>query len=185
MFLEWKDFVTRPWTMERVFLDLNVTEEEKEDPNSCQEHFLYRDIISCLQRPYPFGYFSKTRYSEHQPFYEMRNDGSGKPYNNVLELRAAKIRNFLETKNYAGVNEHWTVQYEELLEHGTNSIIKKLEQLTGATSVCKPSPPQQRKRRVIDQDMFVHLDQHLDWEAENMVGYYRRVSNADDGNDAT
>ena len=93
--------------MERFGLDLEMSESgiEKRDGMVCQENFVYRDLISCHTRPYPKGFFNKLRYSQHQPFYEMRNDGSGEPFDNILELRAAKIRNFLDTRMYKVVED--------------------------------------------------------------------------------
>jgi len=123
MFLDWEEFVTKPWTMDRVGYDLEVTEQQKQDPYFCQDFFMYKDIVTCHVRPYPKGYFNKTRFSEHQPLYEMRPDGSGKPFGNILELRSAKILNFLQTKFYKGVKEFWILRYEDLLRYGTKDLI--------------------------------------------------------------
>jgi hypothetical protein len=101
--------------MERVGLDLELTKEDKHDPGACQERFMYRDIISCHTRPYPRGFFQKTYMSNHQPFYEMKNDASGNPFENILALRSAKIRNFISVKDYKAVKELWVIQYEALL----------------------------------------------------------------------
>lgn len=175
MFLkDWKDFVTKPWTMDRVGKDLEMTEEDKLKVDACQEYFMYRDLISCHVRPYPEGSFNKTHYSEHQPFYEMKYDESGEPFDSILEMRAAKIRNFLSTKHFPGVDEFWMLQYEVLVKAGTLDLIKKIEALTGTQSHCDPSPPQEhRMRRSVQPDLIEYLMKNLDWEAENMVGYYK------------
>ncbi len=158
--------------MKRVGKDLEMTDLEKEQ--GCQEYFNFHDLISCHVRPYPDGTFNKTHYSEHQPFYEMRNDGSGKPFDNILEMRAAKIRNFLSTKDFEGVTDFWIQQYEVLVSLGTDNLIRKIEDLTGAHPTCEPSPPQkERKRRRIDPELLNYLMDHLDWEAENLVGYHK------------
>lgn len=172
---EWKEFVTKPWTMNRVGKDLNLTEEEKLNESTCQEDFMFRDLVSCHLKPYPEGTFNKTHYSEHQPFYEMKYDGSGEPFDNILDMRAAKIRNFLSTKEYVGVNKFWTIQYEALVASGTQHIIQEIESLTGETARCDPSPPQtNRKRRKIKPGLMQYLMINLDWEAENLVGYTKR-----------
>jgi len=158
--------------MDRVFLDLNVTLEQKQNVHFCQEHFLYDDVRSCHPRPYPTGYFPKTRFSQHQPLYEMRNDASGQPFASILQLRAAKIYNFLSTQKYDIVKDHWIVRYEQVLQEGTGPLIQRLEQVTGVQAECKPSPPQNRRRRELDPDMIQYVTSHLDWEAEHLVGYY-------------
>ncbi len=171
---DWKEFVTKEWTMNRVGKDLEMTDEERSKTNVCQEQFRYRDLVSCYQRPYPEGSFNKTHYSEHQPFYEMKYDGTGEAFGNILEMRAAKIRNFLSTKQFMGVSIFWIVQYEVLVTSGTTQLINNIENLTGAQSQCMPSPPQNnRKRRGINPDMMAYLMENLDWEAENEVGYHR------------
>mmetsp|Transcript_26192 Transcript_26192/g.29935 ORF Transcript_26192/g.29935 Transcript_26192/m.29935 type:complete len:348 (-) Transcript_26192:220-1263(-) len=172
MFIKnWKEFVTKKWSMDRVGKDLKMTEDEK-NLQLCQENFLYRDIISCHTRPYPPNAFNKTHYSEHQPFYEMRYDGSGLPFDNILELRAAKIRNFMSVINFNGVKDVWIIQYENLVSKGTNDLIKSIEAASGVSARCSPSPPQSdRKKRKLKKEFMDYLMQNLDWEAENLVGY--------------
>jgi len=91
--LEWEQFVKTPWTMPRLPSDL---EERKTQKNAkdveCQEYFHYDQIISCREKPYPEGYFNKTvPMSGDKPQYELRNDGSGRPYASILEMRSDKI----------------------------------------------------------------------------------------------
>ena len=162
--------MTKPWTMHRVGLDLEMDEEEKKNPHSCQEAFLYRDIISCHLRPHPKKH-GKTYFSDHQPFYEMRDDGSGEPFDNILEMRAAKNLNFLSTKDFRFVKQLWIVHYEELLIGGTEELIRNIEVATGIKSSCSPSPPQMRKSRPIHGDEMKYLTEHLDWSAERVIGY--------------
>jgi len=169
----WNKFITKPWTMDRVGLDLVVSEEEKNNTKACQEAFLFRHIISCHVRPYPLNHFDKTHFSNHQPFYEMRNDGSGAPFDNILEMRAAKNYNFLLTKDFRFVKQLWVVHYEEMLNGGTEELIRNIEKITGVKSSCKPSPPQHRKRRPIRRDEIKYLKDHLDWDAEEVIGYAR------------
>lgn len=172
MDLDWKEFLTKSWTMERVGKDLNVTEEQKKNPHFCQEKFQYKDVVSCHVRPYPAGTFKKTRFSEHQPFYEMRNDGSGTPYDNILEMRTDKIKHFSSLVNYTNVEDLWVVQYEDLLSHGTKEVLEKLKQLTGVSPKCEWSPPQlNRKKRAILPEMMEFLNKNVDWEVEKSIGY--------------
>lgn len=171
--LSWKEFVTKKWTMERFGFDLNVTEEQKKDPLFCQQGFFYKDVVTCHHRPYPKGYFKKRRFSEDKPIYEMRPDGSGKPFNNILEMRAAKIHNTLTTKNFKGVQDLWLLKYEDLLEYGTKEIVQKIELMTGLKAKCTSSPPQKRKKRGIPKEMSDHLKKEVDWDAEKLIGYYK------------
>mmetsp|Transcript_10235 Transcript_10235/g.30228 ORF Transcript_10235/g.30228 Transcript_10235/m.30228 type:complete len:386 (-) Transcript_10235:89-1246(-) len=173
--LSWKEFVTRKWTMERVGKDLDMKESEKVG-RVCQEDFYYNDVVTCNQRPYPDGYWNanhKHRYSEHQPFYEMRNDGSGEPYDNVLDLRAAKIYNFLAVTEFPWVEDMWVIRYESLLAEGTEALLKAVEKATGTKAKCKAAESQNRRKRKIDKKMKEWLKEHVDWKAERLIGYQK------------
>jgi len=172
--LKWKEFVTKEWTAPRIGLDLEVT--NKKD-RICQERFKYNEIVSCIYEPLPHSAYEKIRYSEHQPIYELKPNG--KPYKNILEMRAAKIRNFLDVKNYANVHDVWTVQYEYLLKMGTRSLIHRIEELTGVEAKCDLYEPQERRKREIPKDFVSYLTKHIDWEAEQMIGYEKRKSSKD------
>ena len=37
-------------------------------------------------------------------FYELRHDGSGQPYENLLDLRRDKIRNFLQVADFPNIS---------------------------------------------------------------------------------
>lgn len=171
--LEWKEFVTKPWTMERVGLDLEM---KNTTGRVCQENFHYHEVISCNAEPFPEGYFKeKQKYlSRHQPCYEMRNDGSGQPYSSILEMRSDKIRNFMEVKRFEGVHALWTVQYEYFLKRGTEALIRKIEKETGVEAKCSMYPPQNRPVRKIEKSLIRYLDAHLDWDTEKLVGYSKK-----------
>lgn len=176
IFLDWQEFVTKPWTMERVGLDLEMTKQEQQNPNaSCQEGFHYRDIVTCHTRPYSEDYFGgTTHYSNHQPFYEMRNDGSGEPFENILQMRSAKNQNFLSTQEYDFVKELWIVRYEDVLRGGTAELIEDITVASGGIhATCIPSPPQKRQKRFIGKDEIKYLVDHVDWNNEVEIGYTR------------
>jgi len=161
----WMEFLTSPWTMERIGTDL------VNNTRRCQEHFEYKDIISCEVEPLPRAAYKSLDYSKHQPFYEMRNDGSGKPYDNIMEMRTDKIRNFLSLKQYDGVADAWAVQYEYLLTKGTQELLDEIERWTGVKPKCKAKPPQQRRNRPVEKEMAAFIRDHLNWTVESWIGY--------------
>jgi hypothetical protein len=161
----WMEFLTSPWTMERVGSDL------VNNTRRCQEHFEYKDVISCEVEPLPKSAYKSLEYSKHQPFYEMRNDGSGKPYDNIMEMRTDKIRNFLSLKNYEGVADAWAVQYEYLLTKGTQELLDEITRWTGVQPNCTAKPPQQRQNRPVEKEMAAYIRDHLNWTVEAWIGY--------------
>lgn len=91
-----------------------------------------------------------------------------------MEMRTAKIQNFLETAKFQGVADLWVVQYEFLLANGTQSLLDRIHQFTGVQPNCKPKDPQNRPRkpgRVIEPEFAKFVRQHIDWTVEAMVGY--------------
>jgi len=178
---DWYTFLTKPWTTERVGLDLELDFDEN---TICQDDFRYKDVVSCVLEPLPPSYYNYTiRYSEHQPFYEMRADGSGEPYDNIMEMRTDKIRNFLSVANYPGVSDAWVVQYEYLLSKGTAHLLQRLEEWTGIKPNCKAKPPQNRKQkksRFVSKEFAAHVRQRLNWTVENWIGYEIDLSREQD-----
>ena len=167
---DWRLFLTKEWTMERLGADIGWDESQM-----CQENFRFKDLVSCVKEPMPHSFYNHTlRYSEHQPFYEMKNDGSGEPYANIMEMRTDKIRNFLDVASYEGVAAVWVVQYEYLLSRGTQHLIDRIAEWTGVQPQCKAKPPQarlQKKSRVLSPDFCKHVRMHLNWTVEQMIGY--------------
>lgn len=169
--VEWQEFLQKPWTMERIGADLNITNETA----TCQQGFRYNEINSCTKQPLPpeayNGYFYCSR---HEPFYELQQDGSGKPFENIMQMRAAKIRNFLETSDYPMVVDFMSVQYEQLLAQGTKRLLKKISKLTGVPYKCDPFAIQHRPQRELSPDFVEYVTEHVDWNAEELIGYDSR-----------
>lgn len=167
---DWNIFLTKPWTTARVGLDLEMYGNE-----TCQDNFPYKDIISCALEPYPHSYYNWTiRYSEHQPFYEMKVDGSGLPYQNIMEMRSDKIRNHLNVSTYAGIADVWVLQYEYLVSEGTQQLLDRIEQWTGIQPHCTAKEPQHRQpkaSRAISSEFAKFVREHLNWTTEALIGY--------------
>lgn len=104
----------------------------------------------------------------------MRNDGSGEPYESLLELRTDKIRNFLSVASYEGVSDVWVVQYEYLVHKGTQHLLDRLAEWTGVEPNCEAKPPQTRKpkkSRLIPPEFARHVREHLNWTVEGWIGF--------------
>ena len=93
-----------------------------------QEYGLWRalentDLVSCFKEPLPHEHYKHTiRYSEHQPFYEMRNDKSGKPnlkYTTVID--AMKKAGVIKLTLYLVVRSNGVVGYVFSLDKKSKS----------------------------------------------------------------
>jgi hypothetical protein len=135
----------------------------------CQEFFNYDQINSCQIRPYGEKYFADM--SGHEPQYELRNDGSGRPYGSILDLRSDKIKNHLSVADWPWVQDYLMVRYEDLLQNGTEFMIKHIESVTGVQAQCNPAPPQIRKRRKLLKSYISWMTNYTDWDTEALIGY--------------
>jgi hypothetical protein len=170
---EWQEFLEIPWTTDRTDLDMTLANETG---RICQQNFTFNEVNSCLERPYLEGSYDKnsSRWSNHTPFYEMRQDGSGEPFNNILEMRSAKILNFLQLASYQNTYAAWHYHYEYFLQYGTEKVISRIENVTGVQRNCTAFPPQlerPRPRRLWDKNYIEYMKEHVDWEIEKLIGY--------------
>jgi len=175
----WKDFVTTPWTMPRPKRDL--IHAESTEP-ICYQKFHYSQLVSCVKGSKDDPEYTgnwKRDFSGWEPIYEMRHrpsaDGTqkrGDAYKSIVDMRADKIRNFVEdVEKFTWVTQVLNVQYEQLLMQGTESLISRIEELTGVKRMCEPTGSQTRKKRKLDPDMVEWLNENVDWETEALVGY--------------
>jgi hypothetical protein len=168
--LHWEDFVKTPWTMPRLPSEVKLKSKDAFAKDiACQEFFNYDQINSCQLRPYGEEFFADM--SGHEPQYELRNDGSGRPYGSILDLRSDKIKNHLSVAEWDWVQDFFQVHYEDLLQNGTEFMIKRIESITGVKAQCNPSPPQTRKKRKLAASYISWMTNYTDWETEALIGY--------------
>eukprot|EP00978_Attheya_sp_CCMP212_P021199 scaffold61685_cov54-Attheya_sp.AAC.1 len=173
--MDWEKFVTSPWTMERSEMDLAL---QNETGQVCRQHFAYNEVNSCLRFPFPEHKRDEvqTSFSSLEPFYELRRDGSGLAYDNILELRKEKILNFMTLGDFHNTYDSWNYRYEELVEEGTDGLISRIEKLTGLVRKCKAAPANKSIRRKLtsrplEKQLIGHINQYVDWEVEALIGY--------------
>jgi hypothetical protein len=176
--VNWTSFVKTPWTTkERPEADLQMlaAHNDTETTLECQERFKYHQIVSCSSEPYDDD--RSHRFCAHTPQYELKLDDSGEPYNSIVDLRADKIRNHLSVSTWSWVPHFVQIRYEDLLEYGTSLMITHIANVTGIEPNCTAFPAQtDRPTRPLKPKFMSWMDQHIDWEAEALIGYDRRSS---------
>lgn len=160
--LIWQQFVTRKWWMPRPPKDEPLANETG---RVCGQQFHYNEVVPCSE--------SVFRRRGGHPRYELRVDGSGQPYDSVVQLRRDKIRNFLESAQYAGVAGHLTVRYEDVVTNGSCDILSRIEKATGVSAKCKAKPPQNLSVRNYDPRYVKWMNDNVDWSTEALIGYGR------------
>lgn len=195
--LPWRVFLETPWTMpERPKLDRKYIKSVRKNSSNvsygndtqsilpCQEYFQPHQIMSCLLKPFYneedfqeyMAYWrvnlSLPSFSGREPFYELKNDGSGQNYKNILEMRADKIHNFLSLSNWSWIADVRVVQYEQVLNDGTDELLRYIEDMTGIERNCTAYKPQpDRASKYLDYELVEWINDHHDWEAESLIGY--------------
>jgi hypothetical protein len=173
--LDIEEFLTKPWTMERPERDLPYA---KYEGPICQLGYYYKQVIPCLRaKILPLeGPEYKRGYSARDPQYELRRDGSGLPYDSIMQLRQSKIRNIMSMESWDWIADLKVVRYEDLLEQGTEGLLKQIQDILGVQMQCTPSPPApdrlstyQLKPKVIRL-----INSLLNWDTEAEVGYYKK-----------
>jgi len=183
MHQDWYTFVTTAWTMPRPERDLLLLNDDNAtahlDGRICQADFKYNQVISCVKGTVPSKSnqnkvkTSRLLRSEYEPIYELRNDGSGLAYRNIIEMRRDKIINQLSVLDWDWVTEVVPVQYEKLLVEGTNWLFKKIEAKTGLVAECEPTPPQPERLSHYPKGPGFEewVGENTDWEVEKLIGY--------------
>ena len=161
--LDWHQFTNRTWSTTPSH-DLGITK--------CQFNFHPNQVEPCLVQ-------------NDGAAYEYKDNGA--PFDNILELRAAKISNFVnETATYQGVKKVIPVQYESLVEAddtgtpGVIHILRQIKAVTGQDWKCHVLnsdtavpyfAPAFGNHDTMDKDFIQWLNQHVEWTTENLVGY--------------
>eukprot|EP00980_Cylindrotheca_fusiformis_P030667 scaffold25199_cov152-Cylindrotheca_fusiformis.AAC.1 len=173
--LDIEEFLTKPWTMERPERDLPYS---KFPGPICQLGYSYKEVIPCLKAKNTPLKKPKINpgYSSRDPQYELRQNGSGLPYDSIMQLRQSKIRNLMSIKSWDWIADFTVVRYEDLLEQGTEALIKHIENVTGVETQCTPSPPAPERLSTYELEPRVTklITSLLNWETEALVGYYKR-----------
>lgn len=176
--LDIEEFLTKPWTMERPPRDLPY---EKYSGPFCQLGYRYKEIIPCIRayrasKPDP-TVEHKVSYSGWEPQYELRQDGSGLPYDSLLHLRQAKITNMLDVKHWDWVADFQVVQYEKLLEEGTDAFLTQIQKVVGVKMQCTPSSPAPERLSKYSQsaEITTLINNLLNWDIEKSVGYTKKT----------
>ena len=92
----------------------------------------------------------------------------------VLELRSAKIRNFLDVKRWPRVKKFIKIHYESLVNFGLKVILDKIENGTGMKPSCDmfdEKPPIVGGLETLDEGLIHWLNDNVDWKAERRIKY--------------
>jgi hypothetical protein len=180
--LPWQDFVSRRWKMSRSDSDFDMDliksgrVEETFSRQICKQQFTLPEVVPC-RYDNTSTLVPEERLRGYEPIYELRRDGTGRSFENILELRSEKIFNFLvELPLLVKLGGFSAVRYEDLLRNGTQSFLEQIGRIMGIDELpasCKPTPPQPQRlgARKIPDGLKEWVNQHVDVERERLLGY--------------
>ncbi|KAL7501207.1 hypothetical protein ACHAWT_011139 [Skeletonema menzelii] len=175
--LSWERFVTTPWGIGRGEKDRELIEYGETTNATCVHRFDFKEVVPCTIEDRNDWRNGTHSYTNRGLMYELDHDGSGNRYGSIVNLRRDKIENFLSVRNYPAVAALYPVQYEYLVSRGTADLIYAIENVTGVHPQCKPSTPREFVPKQLDAQFIKWMNDNVDWEVENMIGYYKTDSN--------
>jgi hypothetical protein len=158
--LPWKEFLEKPWTMDRPERDLPL---QNATNTRCQLEFHYDQVVSCAE---------KATGGTDNPIYELRQD-DGTAYESILQLRAAKLRNHQSVQNWKHVKKFLTLSYENTGKEFKSRLLSEIHQFADWTAACSGDvlPPLAEHTAIMSTEFFDYVNRNADWTAEALVSY--------------
>jgi hypothetical protein len=181
--LNWTDFVNQKLYLEHYQEEgKEIDDDGGSGNNFCQKGYPYNTISPCRRNitfvpeqigdKIPKAFLRHLYSSANDPVYEKKN-ADGRPFSNILELRAAKIKNFLSIPSFWQLSNFAVIQYESLLEKdGIPSLIQQINRLLGTNESKCPNLPAFRKEPYrIPNEFREWIAKETIWDLEYLVGY--------------
>ena len=172
--LDWDEFVKQPMRL--------VDEDTDQKDRLCQKGYKFRTISPCTEtmsykppslKKIPGSFLKHLPWSVNNVIYELQPDGQ--PYEHPLQLRAAKIENFL------GVVDEWelggfgVLQYEDLLQPRLENVLQKISVALNNEAVCGELPIISKKLYSLPVEFRSWVKENADWAQEARIGYSPEV----------
>ena len=188
--LDWRDFVDRPLHLE----DNNGQDppENADDPalKVCQMGYAPNTVSPCQKntnyvpkslQKIPKAFLRHLPFDTHNPIYE-HNPTNGIPFENLLQLRAEKVKKFLrlpERWEMAGIGY---IQYERLLGNNLEYLIEEISAALGSphfnekrfnVATCPHLPHFEKISYNLTNDFRDWITEVTQWDVENLIGFHR------------
>jgi hypothetical protein len=108
-------------------------------------------------------------FGDNDVVYELA--GNGKPHEHPLQLRAAKIQNFL------GLVQEWELggfgiyKYDDILGDGLTVFVQEISRALGVESRCPVITPFEKAHYLLPPEFRAWITNHSDWESETLIGF--------------
>ncbi len=177
--LEWKEFVQRP-----LYLIDEQTEAAVESSSLCQMGYPVHTVTPCRKnqnyvpvavQSIPKAFLRHLPYDTNNPVYE-HNPLDGKPFANLMELRATKLRNLLALPEKWELGGIGFLQYDNLLGDGLKSLADEIGSYLGSSSSCPVVEPFEKTIYNFTAEYRNWIAEAVQWDVENLIGYHKHES---------
>lgn len=169
--LDWQDFVDRP-----LYL---VDYQERDTGILCQKGFSFGTISPCDRdhsyvpekiRHIPRSFLRNLPFEVDDVVYEL--DINGQPFQNIMQLRAAKINNFLNLAHDWNLGGFAAIRYEDIIGDKIAALVQKTESALHVESSCPKLESFYRKSYNLSNEFRSWITDQTDWKVEALVGYF-------------
>lgn len=171
--LPWLEFAQKPWTTTQITEFDSQMIANNDTKVQCRERFGFRQVQPCrsnMTSDNPWN-IPERNWRGYEPIYEQNMRG-WEPYNNLLELRADKITNWIiQLPLLLQLGGFILVRYEDLLRNGTSFLLDMVSKVVELSPTCPAVPPQERSRRFVPGEFRDWVYRHIDCEREQLIGY--------------
>jgi CDP-diacylglycerol pyrophosphatase len=102
--------------------------------------------------------------------YEL--DINGRPFQNIMQLRAAKIKNFLSLAHDWNLGGFVAIRYEDIIGDKIAALVQKTENALHVESSCPKLESFNRKSYNLSNEFHSWITDQTDWKVEALVGYF-------------
>jgi hypothetical protein len=159
--LPWSLFVEKEWAIERPQWDQPPLANE-----TCQLGFSYDQVITCR--------VMDASNDQLNPIYELQDGGT--PFENILALRAAKIKHIFQDIPHffqdSLVTDPIAIRYETDNLHAhlkTIPLLDFLDKDLDADFTASPAPVADRQNMTVEYVEW--MNENVNWKAETLLGY--------------
>jgi hypothetical protein len=191
--MPWEEFVTKPWVGRRGPKDAKLARTKAGiESAACMNRYRFVDATPCSPED------SSTLKGLGEYKYEYMNDGSGRGFNSIIDLRRDKVMNHLSVAGFGHTRAFLPYRFEDFKANGTAALLRDVEEATGLKAKCNAVYGKERdaegrviqspmatthrrlaekeisKKRELSAEYIEYMNRFVDWEVERLIGYYPR-----------
>ena len=120
----------------------------------------------------PKAFLRHLPFDTHNPIYE-HNPTDGRPFENLLQLRAFKVMNYLRLPERWEMAAIGFIQYDSLLGNNLEALTDEIGKTLGSHKVCSSNQHFEKGPYNLTDDFVNWITKSVQWKIESLIGYHR------------